>query len=180
MLISRFVNSASTQARPKLRCAPRECVGQGSAGASQLAPLVTRPCSGQPWGWQLAALAPSAHTWEQGRKPCRLLLSSVRLVHQDLFTASGCCPPWRHTLGGVRASPASQLAWNNLQGFSTPLPPLCSLLLAALAALVCVAMAGPYRGGAGCYSTDSTKSFPIAGFNFRDSSKVGLRVGQPT
>lgn len=36
-------------------------------------------------------------------------------------------------------------------------------------------MAGPYQGGAGCYSTDSTKSFPIEGFNFRDYVKVGCR-----
>lgn len=45
------------------------------------------------------------------------------------------------------------------------------LLLAALAALACGAMAGPYQAGAGCYNTDTVKSYPIEGFNFRDFAK---------
>lgn len=73
----------------------------------------------------------------------------------------------KHT-GGFSAHPP---LFSNL-----PRPsPACSLLLAALAALACGAMAGPYQAGAGCYNTDTVKSYPIEGFNFRDFAKVGPR-----
>lgn len=35
-----------------------------------------------------------------------------------------------------------------------PACPACSLLFAALAALFCGALAGPYEGEGGCYSSD--------------------------
>ncbi|KAL4425400.1 hypothetical protein ABPG75_009416 [Micractinium tetrahymenae] len=46
-----------------------------------------------------------------------------------------------------------------------------ALLLAALAALFCGALAGPYKGGAGCYSTDDIPRYKIKGFQFVDIVK---------
>lgn len=45
------------------------------------------------------------------------------------------------------------------------------LLLAALAACLCAASAGPYKVDPGCYKTDTVRSYPIKGASFVDFVK---------
>lgn len=46
-----------------------------------------------------------------------------------------------------------------------------ALLLAALAACLCIASAGPYQWGPGCYISDTVRSYPIKGASFVDFVK---------